>query len=64
MMFMTPIPPTISDSAATPISRFVSVLSTEDVVLTTDCWVVIVKSASSRERDRRAGRPGSGSTSW
>ncbi len=44
MMFMTPIPPTSSDSAATPISRSVSVPSTEEVVLTTDCWVVMVKS--------------------
>ncbi len=44
MMFMTPMPPTISDSAAMPISRLVSVPLTDDVVLITDCWVVIVKS--------------------
>ena len=44
MMFMTPMPPTSSDSAATPISRVARVLSTDDVVLITDCCVVIVKS--------------------
>ena len=42
MMFMTPMPPTINDSAATPISNVVSVSSTDDVVSMTDCWVVIV----------------------
>jgi hypothetical protein len=44
-MFMTPMPPTISDSAATPMSRSVSVELTDDVVSMTDCWVVIEKSA-------------------
>ena len=46
MMFMTPMPPTSSDSAAMPPSRTVSVLLTEVAVDSSDSWVVIVKSAA------------------
>ena len=45
MMFMTPIPPTSSEMPAMPPSRTVSVLSTEVAVDSSDCWLVMVKSA-------------------
>ena len=44
-MFMTPIPPTSSDSAAIPPSRIVSVLLTEVAVDSSESCVVMVKSA-------------------
>ena len=46
MMFMTPMPPTSSDSAAMPPSRIVSVLLTEVAVDSSESCVVMVKSAS------------------
>src|SRR5665647_1820022 len=45
MMFMTPIPPTSNEMAATPASRTVNVLDTDAAVVTRDAWLVIVKSA-------------------
>ena len=45
MMFITPMPPTSSDSAAMPVSRMVSVLDTEVAVASSDCWLLMVKSA-------------------
>jgi len=45
MMFMTPIPPTSSEMAAIPESRTVSVLDTDAAVVTSEAWLVMVKSA-------------------
>ena len=45
MMFMTPMPPTSSEIAAMPPSRTVSVLSVDVAVASSDCWLVMVKSA-------------------
>ena len=45
MMFMTPIPPTSSEMAATLASRMVSVWVTAWAVLSTCVWDVIEKSA-------------------
>ena len=45
MMFITPMPPTSSDSAAMPVSRMVSVRLTDVAVASSDCWLVMVKSA-------------------
>ena len=39
MMFMTPMPPTSSDSAAMPVSRMVSVFDTDVAVASSDCWL-------------------------
>ena len=55
MMFITPIPPTSRDSAAMPVSRIVSVLETEVAVASSDCWLLMEKSA---DVDRV--RPGAG----
>ena len=46
MMFITPIPPTSREIAAIPASSTVSVLLTEVAVDSSDCWLVMVKSAS------------------
>ena len=45
MMFMTPIPPTSNETAAIPPSSTVSVLLVEDTVASSDCWLLMVKSA-------------------
>src|SRR5580704_9085883 len=45
MMFMTPMPPTISAITAIPASMTVSVLSTWLDAARIDCWVAIEKSA-------------------
>jgi hypothetical protein len=44
-MFMTPMPPTSNEIAAIPPSRIVSVRSVDVAVLSSDCWLEIVKSA-------------------
>ena len=46
MMFMTPMPPTMSEMAAIPPSRMVSVWSTDVLAAMSDACEVIVKSAS------------------
>ena len=46
MMFMTPMPPTISEMAAIPPRRIVSVWSTEVLAAISDASEVMVKSAS------------------
>ena len=46
MMFMTPMPPTMSEMAAMPPSRMVSVWSTDVLAAISDCSEVMVKSAS------------------
>ena len=51
MMFMTPIPPTSSDSAAMPVSRMVSVLDTDVAVSSSASWLAMVKSAVPSARD-------------
>ena len=49
MMFMTPMPPTRRLMPAMPLSRMVSVRSTEVAVEMSDCDEVMVKSASATE---------------
>jgi len=45
MMFMTPIPPTSNEIAAMPASRTVRVRSVDVAVVSSDCWLLMVKSA-------------------
>ena len=45
MMFITPMPPTSSEMPAIPPSSTVSVLSTDVAVVSSDCSLVMVKSA-------------------
>ena len=48
MMFMTPMPPTSNEIAAIPPSRTVRMWSVLVAVSTSDCWLLMVKSASPR----------------
>ena len=50
-MFMTPMPPTSSDSAAMPVNSTVRVLLTEVAVFSSDSWLLMVKSADVATRD-------------
>ena len=47
MMFMMPMPPTMSDTPAMPASRFVIVSTVAVLMSAISCWVRIVKSSGS-----------------